>query len=215
VAACLAATLLAACSSSGGGSTSSELTNPSTPTSPPTSPSLSASTSESTSPNSDATTDQNSSAGTGDAAPVTVNKTIDDTVLGNKATIIKYISGYQPSAGAKQRYATLADAQVVLVDVKVTASSKYYDTVGAGSFYLTGTPDGIDQASTTILDDDLKTAGYPPLQDAETGKTTTGWIVFTPHKEDAGKLVLRFKRIAAKTSEGQNIPAKNFDIPLS
>jgi hypothetical protein len=204
---------LAACSSSGGDSTSSKSTDPTAPTGAPTSAPLS----ESVSPSGDPTTGQSGSApagGSGNAAPVTVNKAIDDTVMGNKATVIKYVSGYQPSAGAKEKYATLAGEQVVLVDVKVTGSSKYYDSVGADSFYLTGTPDGIDQASTTILDDDIRAAGYPPLEDAETGKTTTGWVVFTPDKQDAGKLVLRFKRIATKTSDGQAIPAKNFDVPL-
>jgi hypothetical protein len=145
---------------------------------------------------------------------VAVNKAFTDDVMGDKATILKYVSGYQPSAAAKAKYSALADEEVVLVEVKVTASSKYYDTFGADSFYLTGMPNGIDQASTTILDDELKTAGYPPLPDAETGKTTTGWVVFTPGK-DTKKLVLRYKRLAAKASNGTSITAKNFDTPLN
>ncbi|MFH8339850.1 hypothetical protein [Streptomyces sp. AM6-12] len=150
-------------------------------------------------------------AATGTAVPV--NKTIDDDVMGEKATVIKYVKDFQPSAAAKAKYAALADEKVVLVDVKVTASSKYYDSFGATSFYLTGMPNGIDQASTTILDDEIKAAGYPPLKDAETGKTSTGWVAFTPTK-DADKLVLRYKRLAAKASDGTDITAKNFDVPL-
>lgn len=148
------------------------------------------------------------------ASPVTVNKSFTDDVMGEKATVLKYVSGYQPSAASKSKYSALADEKVVLVNVKVTASSKYYDTFGADSFYLTGMSNGIDQASTTILDDEIKAAGYPPLPDAETGKTTTGWVVFTPTK-DTTKLVLRYKRLAAKASNGTNITAKNFDIPLN
>ncbi|MGD3110638.1 hypothetical protein [Streptomyces sp. YGL11-2] len=147
-------------------------------------------------------------------SPVTVNKSFTDDVMGEKATVLKYVNGYQPSAASKSKYAALANEEVVLVEVKVTASSKYYDTFGANSFHLTGMPNGIDQASTTILDDDIKAAGYPPLPDAETGKTTTGWVVFTPGK-DTKKLVLRYKRLAAKTSAGASIPAKNFDMPLN
>jgi hypothetical protein len=158
-----------------------------------------------------ATTD---SSGGSSATAVTVNKSFTDDVMGEKATVLKYISGYQPSAAAKSKFSALADEEVVLVDVKVTASSTYYDTFGADSFYLTGMSNGIDQASTTILDDEIKAAGYPPLPDAETGKTTTGWVVFTPAK-DTTKLVLRYKRLAATTSNGKSIAAKNFDIPLN
>lgn len=146
--------------------------------------------------------------------PVTVNKSFTDDVMGDKATILKYVAGYQPSAAAKSKFSALADEEVVLVEVKVTASSKYYDSFGANSFYLTGMPNGIDAASTTILDDETKAAGYPPLPDAETGKTTSGWIVFAPDK-GTKKLVLRYKRLAAKASDGTSISAKNYDIPLN
>ncbi|KIF69566.1 hypothetical protein HY68_14840 [Streptomyces sp. AcH 505] len=142
-----------------------------------------------------------------------MNKSFTDDVMGEKATVIKYVSGYQPSAAAKSKYSALADEQVVLVNVKVTASAKYYDSFGADSFYLTDTPNGIDQASTSILEDELKKAGYPPLDDAETGKTTTGWVAFTPGTE-LDHFVLRYKRLAATTSDGKDIPAKNFDTPL-
>ncbi|MFI0898843.1 hypothetical protein [Streptomyces sp. NPDC020983] len=145
--------------------------------------------------------------------PVAVNKSFTDDVMGEKATVVSYIAGFQPSAASKSKFSALADENVVLVNVKVTASSKYYDTFGADSFYLTNQSNGIDQASTTILDDDIKAAGYAPLEDAETGKTTTGWIVFTPKKTETA-LVLRYKRLAAKASDGTKITAKNFDIPL-
>lgn len=149
----------------------------------------------------------------GQSKPVPVNKSFTDDVMGDKATIISYVSGFQPSAAAKSKFSALEDENVVLVNVKVTASSKFYDTFGAGSFYLTAQSNGIDQASTTILDDDIKAAGYAPLEDAETGKTTTGWVVFTPKKAETS-LVLRYKRLAAKASDGTKITAKNFDTPL-
>lgn len=64
------------------------------------------------------------------------------------------------------------------------------------------------------MDSEIKTAGYPSLPDAHTGKTTTGWVVFTPQK-GLTKLVSRYKRLPATTSGGKTIAAKNFDIPLS
>ncbi|MFJ8956370.1 MULTISPECIES: hypothetical protein [unclassified Streptomyces] len=145
---------------------------------------------------------------------VTVNKSFEDDVMGHKATVLKYIDGYQPSAAAKAKFSALESEKVVLVNVKVTASSKYYTSFGATSFRLTGMSNGIDQASTTILDDEVKKAGYTPLEDAKTGKTSTGWVVFTPDKE-TDKLILRYKRLAAKGSDGTKITAKNFDVPLN
>lgn len=168
--------------------------------------------SQAAAPTTTASTAGGDSAGQG--KPVTVGKSFTDDVMGEKATVISYISGFQPSAASKAKFAALADEDVVLVNVKVTASSKYYDSFGADSFSLTAQSNGIDQASTTILDDDIKAAGYAPLEDAETGKTTTGWVVFTPKKGEK-TLVLRYKRLAAKASDGTKITAKNFDIPLN
>jgi hypothetical protein len=145
--------------------------------------------------------------------PISVGKSFSDPVMGDKGTVLTYLRNFPVSAAAKAKYSALEDEEVVLVQVKVTASSKYYDTLGAGSFYLVGT-DGIDDASTTILDDEVKKAGYPTVPDAETGKTTTGWVVFTPDK-GAAHLTLRYKRLAAKPlGGGKEIPAKNFDIAL-
>jgi len=145
--------------------------------------------------------------------PVTVNKTITDPVLGLKFDVLKYVANYQPSAAAKAKYSALEDEDVVLVEVKVTVNSQYYVTAGAGDLYLTGTANGIDEASTTILDDELTKAGYPALKDAETSgpKTSTGWVAFTP-KKGLTKLVLRYDRLAYN---GGKIPAKKFDLRLN
>jgi len=201
--------LLTACNDSSG-SASDKSTSPSQATSAPApAPSDTSTAGAPSAPASSAGADGGSS-----SSPVAVNKSFTDDVMGDKATVLKYVSGYQPSAAAKSKYSVLANEDVILVEMKVTASSKYYDTLGAGSFYLTGMSNGIDLASTTILDDDIKAAGYPPLPDARTGKTTTGWVAFTPDK-GTKKLTLRYKRLAAKTSSGTSIAAKNFDIPLN
>ncbi|MFI0721421.1 hypothetical protein [Streptomyces sp. NPDC021224] len=199
--------LLTACNDDSGDSSSDTSSSPSA-TAPAT---TAAPTTDAPAP-----TDSATDAGGGTAAqgkPVTVGKSFTDDVMGDKGTVISYISGFQPSAASKGNFSALEDEYVVLVNVKVTASSKYYDTLGADSFYLTNQTNGIDQASTTILDDDIKAAGYTPLEDAETGKTTTGWIVFTPKKTETA-LVLRYKRLAANASDGTKITAKNFDIPM-
>jgi hypothetical protein len=206
-----AALVLAACGSSSSGIAAGSSTPAGTgSTAALSTPAASSSSSTTTS----APVSSSAAATSGAATPVAVNKSFVDAVMGDKATVLKYIRGYTPSAAAKQQHSSLADEDVVLVDLKVTASTKYYDSFGADSFYLTGTTDGIDQASTTILDDDIKAAGYAPLPDADTGKTTTGWVVFTPQKGDMTTLLLRYKRLAAGTSDGKNITAKNFDTPL-
>lgn len=209
----VAAASAVACSSS----STSDRTTQSTPAAPP-STSLPApgpvSGSAPSSAGDPASADGGSSAATAPGKPVAtkVDKSFTDPVMGDKATIVKMIRNYPVPAAVKAKYSALEDEEVVLVDVKVTASPKYYDTFGADSFYLVGT-DGIDDASTTILDDTIAKEGHPPLPDAETGKTTTGWVVFTP---DTGRkhLTLRYKRLAATTSDGKTITAKNFDIPL-
>jgi len=153
-------------------------------------------------------------AGAGSTTAININKTVTDPVMGEKFTVMKVIPSYPVTTAEKAKYSALEDEKVVLVQLKVTASSKYYDSFGADSFYLVGDPgQGFDDASTTILDDDIKAAGYAPLPDAETGKTTTGWVVFTP-KQDKAHLTLRYKRLAAGTSNGKTISAKNFDVPL-
>jgi hypothetical protein len=154
-----------------------------------------------------------SAAGGSQGSPVQVGKSFTDDQMGEQAPVISYIEGFQPSAASKAKFSALEDETVVLVQVKVTASSKYYDSFGATSFRLTGMSNGIDQASTTILDDDIKAAGYEPLEDAHTGKSSTGWIVFTPDNDEKAR-VLRYKRLAANASDGTKITAKNFDIPL-
>jgi len=185
------------------------------------SPSQSASAADTATPTADPTaTDSASPSASSDASvggsqgsPVKVGKSFTDDQMGEKATVISYIEGFQPSAASKAKFSALEDETVVLVQVKVTASSKYYDSFGATSFRLTGMSNGIDQASTTILDDDIKAAGYEPLEDAHTGKSSTGWIVFTPDNDETAR-ILRYKRLAANVSDGTKITAKNFDIPL-
>ncbi|MGW0686938.1 hypothetical protein ACWD2L_26650, partial [Streptomyces sp. NPDC002754] len=100
--------------------------------------------------------------------------------MGQKATVLKYVPDFQPSAAAKSRFSALGNQHVVLVNVKVTAGSKYYTSFGANSFRLTGTANGIDRASTTILDDEVEAVGYEPVEDAKAGMSSTGWVVFTP-----------------------------------
>lgn len=194
---------LAACGGSDG-SDGSSAPSATTSESSTASPSDLTSTEATSTPSSDATAA---------AQTIKVGKSVTDDVMGDTFTVIDYIRGYQPSAAARAKFSALDDEQVVLVHVKVKASTKYYDSFGADSFYLTNTGNDFDQASTTILDDEIKAAGYPPLEDAKTGKSSEGWVVFTPDKK-LSTYVLRYKRLAAGTSTGKTITAKNFDVPL-
>lgn len=215
-------TALTACSSSGGGGSDSgpgDVQLSSEPVSTPAETSDSPSTEATSETPSDeptseaATSEAPTSAAAGAGTPVRVNKSFSDTLMGDKATVLSYLL-YTPSAASVAKFSALEDEQVVLVDVRVTATDKYYTSFGADSFYLTGMSNGIDSSETTILDDEVTKAGYPVLEDAEQGETKTGWVVFTP-KKDEKKLILRYKRLAATTSDGKSIPEKNFDIPLN
>ncbi|MER5438176.1 hypothetical protein [Streptomyces sp. NPDC002790] len=61
---------------------------------------------------------------------------------------------------------------------------------------------------------EVEAVGYEPVEDAKAGMSSTGWVVFTPDNKTQ-KLVLRYKRLAAKGSDGTAVSAKNFDIPLN
>jgi len=111
------------------------------------------------------------------------------------------------------KYVILEDAKVVAVKVTISASKKYYDVAGSGSFRLLQ-DDGTPNVATSIFNDTAIGKQYAPLQDARTGATSTGWIFFTPPK-DTVKPVLIYKGLAAQGSDGTSVPEKIVEIPLT
>ncbi|MCD7101465.1 hypothetical protein [Pseudoclavibacter sp. 13-3] len=148
------------------------------------------------------------------AAETPVGKDLT-TDLGEKITVVSYIDGFAPSQKFRDSHSAIADNRFVLVQVTATPSEKYYSAVPASAFSLTGASNGIDASSTTILDDEVAAAGHPIYQQADTSKgESTGWLVFNV-KPDMTQLTLRYKQLAATTSDGGTIDKKNFDLPLN
>jgi len=113
----------------------------------------------------------------------------------------------------------VSDREIVLVKMNVKAGSKYYAGWQSGSLQIV-TPDGDTKSSSTTpgLTDAMTAAGYPPFPNGgnvDTGKTGSGWAGFVVQQKNSPTLTLRMKRLAATTSGGQTIPAKNFDVPLT
>lgn len=151
---------------------------------------------------------------------VQVGKTISDPVFGNDFLVEKVVPSASLPADFVSKWAGLQgdDNQFLLVKVKATAGTKYYGTAGAGDLFIKNTQDSFNFAESddlTGLSDVLASEGYSPmLKDAETGKSSEGWIFYNlNHKES--KLTLVLHRNAYGTSDGKNIPEKDFELPLT
>lgn len=146
-----------------------------------------------------------------------MNQTITDPVFGNTAVVEAYVANFTLPQSVVAKYAALDGGQVVLVKAKVTAGTKYYGTFGSDDFWITGTANGIDVPATDDLDAlnaAVTAAGYSPILDnADTGKTAEGWMIFTLQHPQA-HLNLTVRRLAYGTNTGATIAAKDFTIKL-
>lgn len=210
-----AATLLAACSSStsGTGTAVSSAGSTTATTTPASSAASSTAPSISTAPSSSAATSTSAAPAGSAAAPLSIGKPFTNKPLGESGEVLAWVPSVPVPSELVSKYAILQDAKVVAVQVRITASSKYYDSAGPDSFALLQ-DDGTENASTSIFDDTAIGTQYAPLKDAETGKTSTGWVFFTPPK-DTAKPVLEYKGVAAQGSDGSDIPALTVKIPLT
>ena len=111
--------------------------------------------------------------------PVKVGKGFADQAIGESGTVLAYMRNFQLSAAAKKKYSLLQQDEVVLVEVKVNSSKKYYDSprfrLLLPSWATTGSA---TPRTTRSWGRRLIKAGYHPLQDATNGKSSTGWIAF-------------------------------------
>lgn len=148
------------------------------------------------------------------AGPIPVNKSINDPVMGTKGTILAYVPSFSVSPQTAKKNAFALDGKhVLLLELKVSVGTKYYTSLGSYDFYvLDGS--GFSMGSVNgLVGKDMRAAGYQPLKDAFTGKTSTGWVAY--FVEDHPKsLAVQYRRLAAKTSDGKRIPAKNINVKL-
>ncbi len=152
-------------------------------------------------------------AGTTTGRKIAIHVTLDDPVMGDHVQAGQLVRDFPVPASMS----AVSDREIVLVDVTATAGSTYY--AGWQSTQLAVVVDGQEnqESETDDLDAAMTKAGYAPLGNngsVDTGKTGSGWIPFVVDPKDAPKLTLRMKRVAASTSDGKSIPAKNFDAPM-
>jgi hypothetical protein len=212
-----AALIMTACSSSSGSDSGGSVAAPSSDTSSAPSTETTSESSSAAAPTSSTAAPTTSAAVDAASKPVPVNKSASDPVFGSKFTVLSYIRNYQVPAASKQKYSALEDEEVILVQLKVTAGKKYYVSFGPDDFYLTNTKNGYDEGESNSLLEGVigEQSNLKVLEDASAGETSTGWVIFTPKKDGLKSLTLRYKRLAAGTSNGKTIPAKNIDIPLA
>ena len=145
--------------------------------------------------------------------PVAVNKNFAEPNIGESGTVLKYVRNFPVSAASKTKYSTLNDVEVVLVEVTVHSSTKYYDTLGSDSFFLLGNDGERISENDTVVTADMTAAGYPILKDAENGASSTGWMAVLVDRGFT-QLTLQYYTLAATTSDGSTIPAKKINIRL-
>ncbi|BCJ34348.1 hypothetical protein Athai_18510 [Actinocatenispora thailandica] len=155
-----------------------------------------------------------STGGTGAGKPVAVHETITDPVMGDKVLVRQVVRDFPVPASMS----AVADREIVLVQVRATAGSKYYAGWQATSLSVVANGEENPETSTDALIAAMKRAGYPPMADdgdLDTGKSGGGWLAFVVDPEDVPRLTLRMKRPAATTSDGGSISAHDFDVPLA
>lgn len=105
----------------------------------------------------------------------------------------------------------------MLVDLTLSAGTKYTGGLSPDAFVVVTADGGADNSDTTVVEPEMTRAGYRPLPDngVESGQTAGGWVAFNVSPLDSPKLTLRYKRDAATViGSDATIPAKTFDVPL-
>lgn len=162
-------------------------------------------------------TDSASAPATG-AAPagltkIPVNKQIVDPVMGDKVTVVALVRNFPIPA----KFSAIQDREIVLVDIKGTAGTKFYSGIQGSGFSILEPGSTIPDSETSIVADEMAKAGFTPLPNDEidTGKTGEGWLAFTVVKKGATGLSFRMLRLAAGVvGSSQTIPRKEFVVPL-
>ena len=150
------------------------------------------------------------------STPADVSATIKDPVMGYTFVASSVVRNF-PFNDHQTALADRGDTEQVLVKVKVTLSNKFYTSAGCGDLSIL--PDGASSSTipasenNSVVEDDMKAAGYTPLEDVDHGKTGTGWCSFAV-QDPTDVLDLRYKRLAASTSGGKTIPEKVFLEPM-
>lgn len=168
-------------------------------------------TSTSDSPSSDTST---SSAPAASGTKIAVGTTVTDDILDNKVTVVSVIRNF-PIPAAASAIKARGD-ELVLVEVKVTAGSKYYAGMMDSDFTwgVQGKQYSGEGADSDAVHAAMTAAGHPPLAAVDTGKSGTGWIAGFLKPAGSDKAYVALRRVAAKGSDGTDIPKKEFPVTL-
>lgn len=167
-------------------------------------------TSSAAAPSSAATSSSESS------APIALTGAINDAVYGNAIKVLSLVRNFPIPA----RYPAIkGQREIVLVKMSFAAGSKYTGGIEASAFSIINAEGSDLNSQTTIVDDEMKAAGYAPFSNGGTvssGSSATGWVAFTVDPPNSSKLTLEYKRLAASViGGGGSIPAKTFTVALA
>ncbi|WP_171898826.1 hypothetical protein [Curtobacterium sp. UCD-KPL2560] len=144
------------------------------------------------------------------AVTVTSDKIVDDQ-MGHEVQADQVVRKF-PWTSAQSGLADRDDDEQVLVHVTVTAGTKYYSTVDCGTLRVKAhgrTESYASQGTTTVIEDAMRDAGYPPLEKVDQGQSGSGWCAFSV-TDPTPTLDLEYVRVAASGNDGTQVTAKDF-----
>ncbi|MGL5929118.1 MAG: hypothetical protein ACRCY8_09290 [Dermatophilaceae bacterium] len=166
------------------------------------------STSASASPSGSPSASGSASAGMGTKKPY-AQRVVDD-VMGHRIEFTGVVRGFSSKEFTN---VTEDGGEFVLVQVKATAGEKYSGGVNGG--WKLESPDGSANPSTSIVEADMKAAGYEPFERLSRGESGTGWVAFQVNSASPSYTLVYTRQAAKVIGSDTTIPAKTWEFPLS
>lgn len=145
-----------------------------------------------------------------------INKTITDDELGFSINATSIV--VNPFAIPERFASANSGKTVVLIETTIRSEGKYTGSPSATSLRLIDAS-GRVVVSTTIVEDQMKDAGYTPapFSGPTAGESTTGYTAYLVETDQVSDLTLQYNRLAATVigSGGETIPAKTFEVKLN
>ena len=150
------------------------------------------------------------------AAPMKVDKVktkaIEDDRFGHTIKVVKVVRNF-PFPSTMSGLEEGGDTELVLVNIKAKAGKKYFASLADGDFRLsTKKNDPRAAVPTSMVETEMRDAGYPPFREVGQGKRGSGWLAFTLEGTTDAPLFLSYKRLAFNKG---NIPEKVVTVPLT
>lgn len=149
------------------------------------------------------------------ASEIDIDKTITDEELGYKINATKLV--VSPFAVPERYSAAYGDKSVVLVQTTISSEGLYTGAPSASSLRLLDAS-GESVTSTTILEAEMKAAGYTPAPFAgpSAGESVTGYAAYLVDSDQVSSLTLQYNRLTSTViGGGETIPAKTFEVKLN